>query len=423
MGVLAVVVSFFLLITVLKLYGDAFYLTAAIFAFIGHIIVSFALIQAVPYTWDIGAFHQTTLTILSGELPIESSTVASFSGVQSILYSIFSSQPTTIGAFNGILAILLFIPIRYLCQQLYPRISDDHYGVMMLVLFLPLPFFLLSVPMRDTFTIFLFFSLIAIALRALLSRQPLLAIPLVPLWGMLFLLRPELALISLLGGIAATITEGLRGMGSDISAPKLGIALSPLGAIGFGLFAGLLYPFAAVNAELATRSRGGAVYLDGMQYTSWFDFLFALPGRAFYFQFAPFPLHVESAFHLLAFSATPIVIVLFVSAARSLYEGKCDETVAVLLVVVYLAGIAGYGAINSNFGTNVRHRIAFEFLLVIMAAPVIRRWELTVRKWIGVVPGHHSQSHEQERETEEFDRGMHIRDQNPNQTDNGNQAE
>jgi hypothetical protein len=190
-----------------------------------------------------------------------------------------------------------------------------------------------------------------------------------------------------------------------------------------GLFAELLYSFENVNTELAHRARGGAVYLDGMQYTSWFDFLLALPARAIYFQFAPFPLHIESIYHLLAFTVTPIVIVLFISAARSLYECEYDETVAILLVVVYLAGIAGYGAINSNFGTNVRHRIPFEFLLIIMAAPVIQRWELLVREWLGVVPGQRSKDDEEQRKTQELDRGVHVRGKNPNQTEQYEEAE
>jgi hypothetical protein len=154
-----------------------------------------------------------------------------------------------------------------------------------------------------------------------------------------------------------------------------------------------------------------------MQYTSWFDFLLALPARGIYFQFAPFPLHVESLFHLLAFTATPITIILFISAARSLYECEYDETIAILLVVVYFAGIAGYGAINSNFGTNVRHRIPFEFVLIILAAPVVHRWELLVRERFGIAPSQRSKDDKEQRETQELDRRVHVRREDSNQTE------
>jgi hypothetical protein len=411
MALLAALVTFLTLLLVTKLYGDRVFRAAAVIAFLGHVFVSFVMVPEVPYGWDISTFHQTALTLLAGQFPMESSTVASFGTIQALLYVFLPSRPETVGTFNALCAVLVFIPIRYLCKRLYPSSNSDHYGVMVLVLFLPLPFFIQSIPMRDAFTILLFFSLLALALHALLTRQRLFAVTVLPLWGMVFLLRPELALIAFLGVLTAAITEVFRVTNTNLSIPKLGVVLGAVGAVGFGLFAELLYPFEAVNDELAHRAHGGAVYLDGMQYTSWFDFLLALPGRAIYFQFAPFPLHVESIFHLLAFSATPIVIILFISAARSLYECETDETVAVLLVVVYLAGIAGYGAINSNFGTNVRHRIVFDFLLVLMAAPVIKRWRLLVRDWLGVVPGERGEHDEHERETEKLDRGVQIRSQ------------
>ncbi|MFC7047197.1 hypothetical protein ACFQH6_18940 [Halobacteriaceae archaeon GCM10025711] len=168
-----------------------------------------------------------------------------------------------------------------------------------------------------------------------------------------------------------------------------------IGSVGLGLFAEALFPLSKVNASVAYRSSGGAAYLDGLQYSSWFDFLLAALARAIYFQFTPFPLHVNSIFDFLAFSATVFVIVLFISATRSLYECEYDETAAVLIAVVYLAGITGYGAIDSNFGTGVRHRIVFDFLLIIAAAPVIRRWGLLTRKWIGIIPRQRGHGDEQ----------------------------
>jgi hypothetical protein len=398
MAALSILLSVLVLILITRWYQDKVYRFMASLAFAGHLFVVFVFIPTIPYTWDIEVFHRSAISVLSGQFPSESATVASFGAVEGLLYTFLPSNPETISVFNSLLAVLVFIPIRYLCKKLYPDSTSNHYGVMALVLFLPLPFFFLSIPMRDSLSVVWFFGLLALAIRALLTRQGLLAVSIVPAWGMLFMLRPELALVLVLGLLTASITEGFRSAGTGISAPKLVLPLALIGAIGFSLFAELLYPFEAVNAEVAHRASGGAVYLDGMRYTSWFDFLLAVPGRAIYFQFSPFPLHVESGFHLLAFSTMPIIIILFVSAARSLYMSETHETIAVLLVVVYLAGIAGYGAINSNFGTNVRHRIVFEFLLIVMAAPVIHRWELGILKWVGVVPRQRSQYDEHERE-------------------------
>jgi hypothetical protein len=317
---------------------------------------------------------------------------------------------------NGLFAVLVYIPIAYLYRSLYPWMFGHNYGIMALILYLPLPFLFFSLPMRDALSVFSFISFLALGVYALRERNTAVGLTMVPLWAMIFLLRPELGLVSLLGFGAAGSVDLIRTIELDLSIPSLAVVLGGLGTVGLGLFAEVLYSFERVNAELAYRARGGAVYLDGMQYSSWFDFLLVAPGRAVYFLFTPFPLHIESIFHLLTFTATPIVIVLFASAVRSLYECEFDETVAVLLVVVFLAGSAGYGAINSNFGTGVRHRMTFEFILIVVAAPVIARWELLLREWLGVVPRHRGEHDEQQRETQKPDGHVQARGEYPNDT-------
>lgn len=418
MTVSTVLVALFLLLLGTSFYGDKVYRLAAVIAFLGHVFVSLVLVPLVPYSWDIGSFHRVATGIAAGELVSASSTVTSFGTIQGLLYVFFPSQPETIAIFNGLFAVLVFIPIAYITKQLYPQLSKNQHGVMALVLFLPLPFYLLSIPMRDALSVLLLFTLLALGIQSLLTKNHLLALSWLPLWAIMYLFRPELSLVLILGFTAALAVDTIRSFDADISLPGLTVVLGAIGMLGVGLFAEFLYSLERANAELAWRAKGGAVYLDGLQYSSWFDFLLVAPTRAIYFQFAPFPLHVEQLFHLLAFTMTPIVIILFISAARSLYKCEYDETVAVLLVVVYLAGITGYGLINSNFGTNVRHRIVFDFLLIIMAAPVIKRWELRVREWLGIVPGHGGERDEEQREAEKLDRHVNARRQHPNETEN-----
>jgi len=417
MVVSPVAVALLLILLITSYYGDRVYRVAAVIAFAGHVFVSLIFVQIVPYSWDIGNFHEVALGIEAGELVSASSTVTSFGTVQGLFYVLFPSQPETIGVFNGLFAVLVAIPAMFLCTGLYPDLEGSQYGVMAFVLFLPLPFYLLSIPMRDALSVLTFFTILALAIQVIQSRNILLVLPIIPFWGMLYLFRPELALVFLVGVAAAIGIDLIRAIELELSLSGLLAGLSIIGVIGVGLFAEFMYSLNRANDSLAHRASGGAVYLDGMQYSSWFDFILVAPTRAFYFQFAPFPLHVEQVFHLLAFTMTPVVIVLFVSAARSLYDAQYDETVAVLLVVVYLAGISGYGLINSNFGTNVRHRIVFDFLLVVMAAPVIKRWELRVREWLGMVPGDGSEYDEQQREAEKLDRHVHAGGQHANETE------
>jgi hypothetical protein len=412
MPILAAVVAFLILLFGTLYYNPPWYRKAAVAAFFGHIFISFAVVPRLPYHWDIGQFHRTAVEVASGTFTAGSATVSSFGGFQGLTYTVFAPQPETVAVFNGLFAILLFIPISSLARYLYPKRTDSHLGLMLIVLFAPLQFLFLSIPIRDTLTILVFFLLLAIGLAVLKSRHLRLALFIMPLYGMLFLLRPELAFVYVLGLVASATVKIIQAVTNSLPLQSLTFIFGGVGVVGFGLFAGLLYPFESVNDQLAYRSRGGAVYLDGMQYHSWFDFLLAAPARGLYFQFAPFPLHVESLFHLLGFAASLLIIVLFVAATRSLYECSPDETAAIFLVVVYTAGVIGYGTINSNFGTNVRHRIIFDFLLVVFATPVIQRWELLIREWLGVVPNQGDETDEQQRETEKLDRSLHVGKQN-----------
>ena len=412
----AILVAGFLLLLITKYFGDSFYRIVAVTAFLGHVFVSLVLLPMVPYGWDIGNFDHVAIGIVSGELVSASSTVTSFGTMQGLMYVFFPSETATIAIFNGLLAVLICIPASHLCRQLYPRLKGNQPGVMALILFLPLPFFILSLPMRDALSVLLVFSLFSLAIHAADTENVLLGFSLFPLWSITYLIRPELALVFLLGAIAAVVVWLLRTIEINLSIPSFAAVLGGIGILGVGVFAEFLYSLDRANAELSYRASGGAVYLDGMQYSSWFDFLLVAPTRAIYFQFAPFPLHIEQVFHLLGFTMTPIVIILFISAVRSLYECEYNETVAVFLVVFYIAGVTGYGLINSNFGTNVRHRIVFDFLLVVMAAPVIKRWELQIREWLGVSPSNRKQNNKKQRKTHELDRNVYVRSEHSQET-------
>ncbi|MFC7047198.1 hypothetical protein ACFQH6_18945 [Halobacteriaceae archaeon GCM10025711] len=199
MVVTPVLISLLILLLVTKYYGGFIYRITAVVAFLGHVLVSLIIVPYVPYAWDINAFHRAAVTIASGGLPTASSTVTSFGTFQGLLYVFFPSEPTTVAVFNGLFAVLVFIPISYLIRQLYPDFTTTCNGCMSLVLFLPLPFLFLSIPMRDSLSVLLFFSFLALGFHSLSEKDAVFAMPLIPMWGILFLFRRELGLIALLG--------------------------------------------------------------------------------------------------------------------------------------------------------------------------------------------------------------------------------
>jgi len=397
------IVAFFLLLIITSYYRDSIFQIASVLAFFAHVFVAVVLLPLTPYGWDIGNFHTVAVGIPQGEFISASTTVQSFGTIQGFLYIFFPSQPETMAIFNGLFAVVIVIPAVYLCRQLYPTLVDQQYGVMGLILFLPLPFYILSLPMRDALSVLLFFALLALGVQLIRTKKLLLLSVGILLWNLQYLIRPELALVLLLGFVAAIMFTLAKNIDLDFSISKISIMLATIGALGIALFAEFLYNLDRANAELTWRAQGGAVYLEGMEYASWFDFILVAPIRALYFQFAPFPVHIEQVFHLLGFTMTPIIIILFVSAIRSLYHCDRNDTVAVFLVVVYLAGITGYGVINSNFGTNVRHRIVFDFMLVVFAAPVLKKWELQIRRWLSVTPEHSDETNTENNKAEQLE--------------------
>jgi hypothetical protein len=338
----------------------------------GHILFGTIILPRLPYSWDIQKFDRTATIILAGERAGASPTVEAFASLQSVLYAAFGADPSVVAVFNGLCAVLVALPAADLARRLYPGLETTR-GVVATVLFLPLPFVFLTIPMRDALDVLLFFSLLAAVARAFEGqRWP--AILSIPLWGELSLLRPELGFILLAGAIAGAVIKVLNTIASrPLTVRGLAALATPLAVVGLAGIAPRI-PVASFVARLQNRAVGGAAYLEEMTYQTSVDLLLAAPARALYFQFAPYPLHVNSIFDFVAVLMLPVLVILTVAAYRSVRESKRDVAVLVLLLTTYVLGIVGYGLIDSNFGTTVRHRIPFTFILCILAAPTLERW-------------------------------------------------
>lgn len=376
--IVAVVSTFATFLLVARIVDNDLYSLLGAIALTGHAILAALILRILPYQWDIGKFHQHAVNILSG-IPIEANpTVNSFAAFQSLVYAIFGSDPTVVSVVNGLLAVFIAIPASYLARCIYTDL-DSSDGVIASVLFLPLPFLFLSIPMRDALNVLIFFMILAGIVRAFTTKNLALAFPVIPLFGMLTLLRRELAFIIvlgvILGGLVIVSDTVLK---QPIGFPSMFALGGLVGLISIPLI-GPQIPVERIEGMMVGRTRGGAAYLEGATYETWIDLVLAAPIRAIYFQFAPFPLHVTSVFGLLAAAMAPVIIVLSVAAYRSIRERKTSRPLLVGLLGVYLMGILGYGLVDANFGTTVRHRIPFTFLLLIFAAPVLERWMRLIR--------------------------------------------
>lgn len=372
LSAIATVVLIFLLVA--RRYGNAVYFQSGAIALALHILFSLFVLPRLPYGWDILQYHEVATVLASGQLPDASSTVGAFSGFQATAYAIFVPEPTIVSVLNALFAVLLPLPVAYLATRLYPEVESID-GLVVVVLYLPVSFIFLSLPMRDSITVALTFAVLACAVRTFQREDVVAGVLGVPCLGMLYLLRPELAILVALGIGSGTAVKTINYVARRPVSLAMLIGFATLGGgVGFLLFADK-YSLATLTSRVAFRRIGGAAYLTELRYQSWFDVLLVAPVRAIYFQYAPFPLHVTSAFDFMGMLSLPILIILTIAAVRSFSSCRTDDAVLLTLLVVYGGGVVGYGLIDSNFGTTVRHRIPFVLLLVVFAAPVIEQWE------------------------------------------------
>lgn len=406
--VVAATVAVVMLFALVSRRRSRLYRYAGGLALAGHLLVAVVVLPLLPYEWDIELFHTIAVGILNGAETNPLSSLDAFGTVQALIYAVFGADPTVLAVFNGLLAVLIPLPMCYISQRLYePLESTD--GLLLVLLFFPFPFLFNTLPMRDALSTLLAVTLLAICVRAIADDGHWWALTAPPLWGMVFLLREELALLILLGaGGSLLVAAARRAAGQEVSLRSLVLATIPVGICGFALFAGL-FPVDVLNSRLQHRAIGGGAYLEFMRYESWLDVALAAPVRAIYFQFAPFPLHVDSAFELVAVLSLPPLIALVVAAYASLRAVETDSLVEILLLVVYVGGIVGYGLIDSNYGTTIRHRSVFVFLLAVFSAPVLESWYRSLRRRLDEAVDQHSQTDEQQREAQKLDAGPEVR--------------
>lgn len=121
-----------------------------------------------------------------------------------------------------------------------------------------------------------------------------------------------------------------------------------------------------------SRADGGAAYLSGMTVSGFFDILWQAPIRMFYFLFSPMPWQIRSIGH--AFGMIDSMFYFFMAFLLFKHRDEIlrrPEAKALVLIFFVLLVVFSFG--TSNFGTAMRHRAKFGFILLIMTAPFFPR--------------------------------------------------
>ncbi|WP_196259676.1 ArnT family glycosyltransferase [Pelagibacterium limicola] len=123
---------------------------------------------------------------------------------------------------------------------------------------------------------------------------------------------------------------------------------------------------------LGVRARGDASYPVWLVASNGLELVYLVPLRVAYFLFSPFPWDVRQAAHFIGLADGLIFMALTFAVAANFDLIKRNK--AALMVFLILAGlIVAFSMGTSNFGTALRHRSKFVFILVILAVPAYTR--------------------------------------------------
>ena len=98
------------------------------------------------------------------------------------------------------------------------------------------------------------------------------------------------------------------------------------------------------------------------------EFFPKILARILYFSYSPFPWDIKRYAHLFGLADSLIMIYLSVSAWRNrklIWENPTSRFLLILLVTYLII----YGLGTSNFGTSIRHKTKFIFILICLAGP------------------------------------------------------
>lgn len=141
------------------------------------------------------------------------------------------------------------------------------------------------------------------------------------------------------------------------------------------------------RVEMAWRATSGSSgYLTTMVYSSWFDVIAALPLRTLHFAFGPFPWDVTNVAQAVTSFEGMVLFFATIGATTRLFRptGTVNRRVVCFLVLFTVVGLFANAAIDSNYGTAVRHRMVYTAVLLLGASlpslPRLRKSRLTYPK-------------------------------------------
>ncbi|MEW6066074.1 MAG: glycosyltransferase family 39 protein [Bacillota bacterium] len=141
-----------------------------------------------------------------------------------------------------------------------------------------------------------------------------------------------------------------------------------------------------LDSHTTAYARDRAAYLVGLTPNSIGDLIVQTPIRMAYFLFTPFPWMVSSIIDIMGLVDAFIYIILVFYSIKGLYWLKeKNKVMFIAMILVLIIAIVTFAWGTSNYGTAIRHRQKFAWLLISMASLGIVqsnwwRWLLPVKR-------------------------------------------
>lgn len=125
----------------------------------------------------------------------------------------------------------------------------------------------------------------------------------------------------------------------------------------------------------STTTENGANYPRWTVPENTFDMAYLLPVRVLYFLYSPFAWDIKKYKHFLGYLDSLLYVLFSVFVVASWpYIKHNKKALIIVFFVIFFIIIFSYGV--GNFGTGIRHRSKFVFLIIALSGPVIRRFKI-----------------------------------------------
>jgi hypothetical protein len=177
--------------------------------------------------------------------------------------------------------------------------------------------------------------------------------------------RYRLAVIGMITVIIIVLSVGI--------VVYVGVSLPKLGTLGTQE---MLLERVAENLE--SSGRDTAAYPAWTSPKSPKDNIWAVPVRTAYLLFAPFPWDIRKPSHLIGLFDGLLYFIMVIWVWRN-RKAVWADTRARALFLVLLPLIITFAVGSTNFGTGLRHRAKFATVIIVLAAPMIPRFVVSMK--------------------------------------------